>query len=97
MKTKVIFRKWSKRVSNEVLALFPAEAGSVGQPFTCLSYQHTGQHGAADVGVMRITRAATPEEYANLAAELRRIGYKLDIRHRFKSADLAARKEQLKR
>lgn len=94
-KTKAIFRVFP---GGDVIALFPAEAATVGNPYHCLSYQHMGQHGAADPLLMvQMCRPAKPAEYCDLASELRRRGYKLDIRQRITRADLEARKEQLKR
>ncbi len=93
MKTKVIFRKFH----GEVLALFPAIAGTVGNPWTCSSYAHMGQHSAATVDLVHCSRLATPAEYKPLARELRCIGYKLDIRKRITRADCAERCNQLKR
>lgn len=90
-KTKVIFRVHQ----GEVLAMFPAIASTVGNPYRCLSYAHMGQHGACDLGVIRESRPAQPKEYRELVAELRRIGYKLDIRQRTTFADLAERGRQL--
>lgn len=95
--TRVIFRKWPKKKGGDVIALFPGLAGTVGDPFTCNSYQTIGQHGAASVFLTRETRKAKPEEYADLKKELERIGYVLTIAHKFTAADLAARKEQLAR
>lgn len=85
---KVIFRK-AKDKSGEIVALFPALAGKVGDPWSCESYAHCGQHSSA-------SRLALPEEYADLAAGLRRIGYNLKVARRFTPSDLQARQEQLK-
>lgn len=91
MKTKVIFRM----LQGECLALFPREAADL-QPYAnCLSYAHLGQHGAASLTLARASRPATVAEYKELAAELRRIGYKLDLRHRTGAADTAARVAQV--
>lgn len=74
--TKVVFRVWPNQ---NVIALFPYE------PFDriglfCDSYEHIGQHGAADyLGVLSATRPATKDEYADLYAELESIGYVLDV------------------
>lgn len=95
-RTKVIFRV-AKDASREVVALFPAEAGKVGDPWSCSCYVHMGQHSSASVDYVHASRLAKPAEYRPLAAELRRIGYRLDIRQRITRADLEARKEQLKR
>jgi hypothetical protein len=76
MKTKVIFRKW--KGTGDVIALFPEVPGTV-NPAHCLSYERHGQHGAAHLaGVIANTRPASPEESADLARELERIGYELE-------------------
>jgi len=93
VKTKVLFRMFK----GEVLALFPRIAGTVGKAWHCSSYAHIGQHGAADVSIILDSRPATRKEYRPLAAELRRIGYRLDIRKRTTMSDLRERKTQLKR
>lgn len=70
--TKVIFRKYR---DGQIIALFPDETwnrhdGSI------TSYMHIGQHGAADyAGVITATRPAREEEYCDLLAELKVIGY----------------------
>lgn len=94
-KTKVIFRKFPKSEGGEVIALFPAIAGKAGDPYTCSSYIHIGQHASASVDLVRSTRLAKMEEYKDLARELINLGYTLRIVSRFTRADLAARKEQL--
>lgn len=94
-KTKVIFRV-AKDASREVVALFPAVAGTR-DPWSCSCYVHMGQHSSASVDYVHASRLAKPAEYRPLAKELRRIGYRLDIRRRFTRADLGARKEQLLR
>ena len=67
----VVFRVF--RSGNDVIALWPAVLDS---KYTCQCYQYIGQHGAADYDqVVAITRLATPEEYADLLNELKRIGY----------------------
>jgi len=75
--TKVIYRTF--RQSGETIALFPEEPADIRGDF-CLSYMHTGQHGAASpmgAEFASITRPATPEEIAPLRRELEAIGYKL--------------------
>ena len=69
--TPVIFREYH---DGEVIALFPTlPGGSCGQ---CQSYLHFGQHGAADYGhVVRTTGPAAADEYADLMAELVKVGY----------------------
>lgn len=103
-KTKVIFRVWSdftghgrraESYSNQVIAIFPQEAGAMSLD-TCLSYMHVGQHSACGPqGLTQQLRLATPKEYRPLARELRRIGYRLDIRRRITRQDLEIRRSQI--
>lgn len=73
MTTKVVFRKWN---DGEVIALFPDIPFNT-RDYTTISYEHRGQHGAADYsGVIARTTPATEPEYRDLLAELRFIGYK---------------------
>jgi hypothetical protein len=78
--TRVVFRVWRAH-PRSVIALFPDDVyDNYGN---CMSYEHVGQHGAADYArVLRLTRPAKLAEYADLARELERIGYSLDIRTR---------------
>ena len=77
---RVIFRVWRQKPQN-VIALFPDE--DFDGRGHCSSYEHIGQHGAADFfGVLRPSRLPTPEEYAPLQRELEQIGYRLIIRKR---------------
>ena len=80
-KTTVIYRKWkSGSGKGVVIALFPRIEENAGR---CLSYEHVGQHGIADYNaIIRMTDPAQPEEYADLKAELERIGYDLRIAKR---------------
>lgn len=73
---RVIFRTWPK---GDVIALFPdIEAGL----FSCSSYMRVGQHATADYRyVLEQTRQATIAEYADLAVELKQIGYNLRVLH----------------
>jgi hypothetical protein len=91
--TRVIFR--IDRKCDECVALFPAIAGTR-DPWTCSCYAHVGQHSSATVDYVRASRLAKPAEYRDLAAELRRIGYRLKIVKRFTRKDYEARKEQIK-
>jgi hypothetical protein len=71
----VVFRKWKD--TGDLIALFP-ELPSDSYGVYCDSYEHVGQHAAADYyGVIRHTMPAVRSEYRRLAAELRRIGYRL--------------------
>jgi hypothetical protein len=64
-----------------VFALFPTiQATSEGH---CQSYQHVGQHGAADYHLcIACSRPATLSEYVPLKRELERIGYHLQVYRR---------------
>lgn len=77
-KTKVVFRKWRK--GGDIIALFPDFEVLPGNKSYCMSYEHAGQHGPADYGIVtRDTEPATPGEYADLKAELEQLGYNLEI------------------
>ena len=94
MKTRVIFRVYK----GELLALFPAVSGTVNKPWHCSCYAHVGQHSACNPSeVMRHSRAATRAEYQDLARELRRTGYTLQIVKRIVRADYDARVKELAR
>jgi hypothetical protein len=66
--TRVIFRA-DRRKDFEVTAVLPDEPAAHG----FVVYAHLGQHGHGSYMWYRTTRAATPEEYAYLLAELRSI------------------------
>ena len=71
----VVFRKW--RDTGTIIALFP-ELPSDYQGWFCDSYEQVGQHGGADFhGVVQHSTPAQHDEYADLAVELARIGYRL--------------------
>jgi hypothetical protein len=74
--TRVVFRVWPDHNGGDVIALFPDVPYDNHTPGRVESYQHIGQHGAADYNhVIAATRPATPDEYAPLLAELQQIGY----------------------
>ena len=70
--TRVVFRRFKE---GEIIALFPYMRWNAhGNAVT--SYMHTGQHAAADyAGVIAGTSPATGEEYRELLAELKSVGY----------------------
>lgn len=69
--TKVVFRKYR---NGEIIALFPQTGDRYN--YEVMSYLHIGQHGGADyTGVIRQTKPANANEYADLLAELKYIGY----------------------
>lgn len=92
--TPVIFRKWKD--SGDIIALFPYDLGS-DDPYTCSSYEHMGQHGAATPQlVIQMTTPSKPEEYAPLKAELESLGYKLKPMTRLQYKALEERRNKLK-
>jgi len=92
--TPVIFRQFP---NGEIIALFPAMAGDNNPYKTCGSYMHDGQHGSASADFMLYTRPAKPEQYADLLAELRRIGYDdLKIMKRVQYSHFKTRLEECK-
>ena len=66
---KVVFRKFD---NGDVIALFPEEEQGRG---LITSYMEIGQHGDASKSLITDLEPASKEEYAELAAELKRIGY----------------------
>jgi hypothetical protein len=90
-KTKVMFRYWDK----EVIAIFPEIPGDM-DPYTCSSYMNQGQHGACDpLGIVHKSRPATPAEYKDLAEELTRRGYDLQIIHKLQYRFIDIRRKQI--
>ena len=85
-KTLVLFRaERSGPFKNDVTAVFPYEPHSNAYGMIC--YQHIGQHSGCDMGWYRTTRAARPDEYADLKRELENYGpphahYVLEVRQR---------------
>ncbi len=76
MKTDpVVIRVWNGD-ADDVFALFPTDPADI-YGHLCTSYQHIGQHSAADYyHCIRNSRPATRPEAAPLLSELRRIGYR---------------------
>lgn len=86
-KTIVVFKKFKHR---EVMAIFPEENYYHYDSPTKISYMHVGQYGPCDVNNSYFhleTVLATPEEYADLAAELTSIGYNLDIQQDYQYSE----------
>jgi hypothetical protein len=80
-KTIVIYRTW-KNKNKSVIALFP-EIPTDSNGIYCSSYEHIGQHGAAEYsGVIEQTTPSKPKEYKALHKELKTIGYNLIIKNK---------------
>jgi hypothetical protein len=80
VETRVMFRVW--RGTEDVIALLldlNHESGDTTKPGRVMAYEHVGQHGEADLGIVADTRAATPAEYADLKKELEGRGYVLTV------------------
>ena len=92
--TKVVFRKFKR--DGDIIALFPWEPGT-NDSNTCLCYQHVGQHGDMDLRHRGMLATATPSEYAELKAELERIGYTLIVYQNIVPRDRKIRERKLKR
>ena len=87
----VVFRKWKE--NGDVIALFPALPADLSGNH-CDAYEHVGQHGGADYfGVIQQTTPCSSEQSADLATELRRIGYVLRPRRRASRAHHDARRQ----
>ncbi len=81
--TPVIFRK---EKDGDIIAIFPCEVASI-QDYTMSCYAHIGQHSGCDLGWYHTTKAAKPEEYADLKQELEGApyGYRLKVYRRMTS------------
>jgi len=75
--TKVVFLVNTRDPKDpDLFAYFPEEIHN-GEYRT--AYSHIGQHSAAHPDYAKESRQASPEEYADLKAELEGIGYNLDV------------------
>jgi len=77
--TPVLFRAQCEAGVIWVTAVFPCEPSDLdGYNMTC--YAHVGQHGGCSIPWYQRTRAAKPEEYADLQRELKSaLGYRLKV------------------
>lgn len=84
--TPVVFRaERSGPFKGDVTAVFPTmPADYAGREMTC--YMHIGQHSGCSFGWLLKTRAAKPEEYADLLKELASIGYRPKVYKRITRA-----------
>lgn len=104
----VIFRaEWndSPKTGNvHITAVFPTLSGTRDR-YTATCYAHHGQHATCSRAWYETTRPATPEQYADLLAELRRIyerdddadAVRLVITQRWTRHHDAARRAELER
>lgn len=100
----VIFRaERSGDFKGDVTAVFPTLPGT-NDPYSFTVYAHIGQHSSGGRLWYNGTRAAKPDEYADLLAELRRIYESdpsepliLDVRQRFTQEHDRARRAELER
>lgn len=95
-KTLVIFRRWRKNPKS-VIAIFPYELGD-SSPYTCMSFEHVGQHGACDPAIVHDTRSCneSEEDVKELIAELQSRGYILKIGKKIPRNALYVREKALK-
>jgi hypothetical protein len=78
----------------DVFALMPEDPADE-HGILCGSYQHIGQHAAANYAhCIATSRPATPAEYADLLGELTRIGYRVVVRQRASHAMVQRRKAE---
>lgn len=59
----------------DIIAFLPDEPAN---PGNIMSYMHVGQHGEASIAFMRDCIPAALEDYRDLKAELKYIGYELE-------------------
>ena len=72
-----------------MIALFPEISADIYGTF-CEAYEHIGQHGVADYwGVIQATTPVQPEDAADLAEELTRIGYRQQLAEEMETAERA--------
>lgn len=78
MKVKFLIEKPEGDLPCDVFAFFPNDKWSDLPHFKDMrtSYAHIGQHSACHIDYANECEEATPEEYADLFAELKRQGYK---------------------
>jgi hypothetical protein len=87
----VIFRKFKS--DNSIIAFFPTEIMTSDYVNTCLSYEHIGQHGSADINYTKYTLPCTQVESKALYDELIELGYNLRTYKRNQSKWIEFRKK----
>jgi hypothetical protein len=75
----VLFRVDFDGNATEVNAVFPTLPGSTRDPELMTCYAHVGQHSSCSLDWFELTKAARPYQYADLKAELERLGYQLEV------------------
>ena len=96
MITKVMFRKWQD--GGDIDAIFP-EISNDDMGYGVMTYSHIGQHSGGDpTYYYGRTVPAKPEEYADLLAELKSIGYDdLRVVKRMARGDFETRRKEAER
>ena len=100
--TPVVFRASRRKEPEgraaEITAVFPCEPATL-QGFDMSCYAQIGQHGACGQGWYNGTRAAEPEEYADLKRELESApyGYRLKVYKRIQPWMRDARAAEVRR
>ena len=80
MKTKVIFRKFKD--GEGIIALFPelSYPEFTSKKGLIMDYTYIGQHGECEYNtVMKMTTIAFPKDYEVLKAQLKDLGYDLEV------------------
>jgi len=99
--TPVIFRRSRRKepagLAAEVTAVFPCAPATTSDDGLMTCYAHMGQHGQCDQGWYNGTKAAKPDEYRALKAELESApyGYRLKVYSRMQPWMREARREAL--
>jgi hypothetical protein len=76
--TDVVFLRYPD--SRDIFAVFPGIAATAGKMNHALCYEHVGQHGAVYIRFCNeCTELTDPADYRDLASELCRIGYVLNV------------------
>ena len=80
MKTKVIYRKF--KTTESIVAIFPelGYPGFTSKKGLIMDYMYFGQHGECIYDtIIKMTTKASPKNYEVLEAQLRDLGYDLEI------------------
>jgi hypothetical protein len=91
MKTRVIFKIAPE---GDVVALFPATAGSENWHTECACYMSSVGHGVASLDALKFP-AAKPEQFHKIFKELTGMGYDLEIAKQATFADKEERRKDV--